>query len=137
VMQLTQNDDDDQEPMVVTAVGGGAGYTCVLLQSGQVFYTGQVLVHADAAPPPSTEFRPLPLAQSDDDAWVPGVAIACGPTHCAIVASTGRVMMWGSNNQGQILPHDGTTNVVHPPMWLPPRVSLVACGESHSILVVV
>ncbi|ETW04506.1 hypothetical protein, variant 2 [Aphanomyces invadans] len=122
----------------VAHVGCGAKYSCVLLASGHALIAGQLVDH-DRVVLSSTWFVKVPTPDDVDDAAFAShfVSISCGPAHCAFVNVRGNVLMWGTNAQGQILPQDGTVDVVHPPRWLASRVAHVTCGESHTMLAIV
>ncbi|MBL4688828.1 MAG: hypothetical protein JKY37_29835 [Nannocystaceae bacterium] len=96
-------------PLTATTaqVVSGPNHSCVLTATGEVYCwgsndSGQLMLEPDKLGEDGFTLTPVLL-----DIGTTAVQIATGATHTCVLASTGEVLCWGTNAEGQL--GDGTT----------------------------
>ncbi len=129
--------EDCPDDCKIASVALGAGHTCVLTNSGDVFCWGaddwgQITGVADTENPDDLVWEPqriqgIPKAES----------ISAGDRHTCIVSRTdGSVWCWGADDEGQL--GDGGTNQppeARPPIQvpgIPSNIVQVSAGRAHA-----
>jgi alpha-tubulin suppressor-like RCC1 family protein len=61
------------------------------------------------------------------------IQVAAGTDHSLAVTSSGQVLAWGHNNQGQLTGTPGSDKLRPTPVHLPSPIVKLAAGDSHSV----
>ena len=119
-------------------VACGYAHTLALAERGSaVFACGQGLQGQLGDGTRRSEYTPVLVAARTGASGI--VAVAAGERHSALVTSTGKLQMWGWNERGQLGQDDTrdrhTPVVVEVELGVGNPVAMVACGDSHTLVV--
>ncbi len=115
----------------VTAIAAGGAYSLALLNDGTVMAWGDN--ESGQLGDGTTDNSDVPVPVSGLGGVVTAIAAATGGSHSLALLSSGAVMAWGANGEGQL--GDGSTKGSDVPVYVSGLggVSAVAAGEASSL----
>jgi alpha-tubulin suppressor-like RCC1 family protein len=115
----------------VTAIAGGSGHSLALTSTGQVLAWG--LNDSGQLGNGTTTLSGTPVAVSLPSGTTV-TAIAAGSSHSLALTSSGQVLAWGYNNEGEL--GNGTTTTTSTPVVSAfPAAAAIAGGGNHSLAI--
>ncbi|KAF4668196.1 putative E3 ubiquitin-protein ligase herc3 [Perkinsus olseni] len=126
-------------PQEVCQVACGSDFTLLLLETGEVFGTGNNSVGQLGTGNTEAIAAPKPVLNCGQTYGVPIRQISAGDSHACAVSISGVLFTWGSNRKGQLGREDAGHHELlpGPVSCLPPAkaVQMASCGAQHTAAV--